>query len=63
MNKNELKQIYLKGAMESLLRNQVEYYLPSHISEKVLREFRANLDKELAEMEKRAEEYATKVTS
>ena len=63
MNKNELKDLYLKGAMESFLKNQVEYYLPSHISEKVLREFRANINKELAEIEQRAEEYATKVTS
>ena len=62
MNKNEIKEIYLKGAMKNLL-GQIEFYLPANVSQKAIREFRERLNRELAEMEQRAEAYATKVTS
>ena len=62
MNKNELKEIYLKGGMESLLKS-IDLYLPVNMSRKAVAEFRAKIDRELVEMEKRAEESATKVTS
>jgi len=63
MNKNELKEIYMMGAMKNLLKEQVEFYLPANVSQKAIREFRERLNRELAEMEQRAENYATKVTS
>jgi len=63
MNKNEIKEIYIKGAMKNLLKEQVELYLPANVSQKAIREFRERLNRELAEMEQRAENYATKVTS
>ena len=63
MNKNEIKEIYMMGAMKNLLKEQVEFYLPSNVSQKAIREFRERLNRELAEMEQRAENYATKVTS
>jgi len=62
MNKNELKEIYVKGAMESLLKS-IDLYLPANVSQKAALEFRANVDRELAKLEKLAEEYATKITS
>jgi len=62
MNKNEIKDLYLKGAMKNLL-GQIEFYLPANVSQKATREFRERLNRELAEMEQRAEAYATKVTS
>ncbi len=63
MTKNQIKEIYLKGAMKNLLTEQVEFYLPANVSQKAVREFRERLNRELAEMEQRAENYATKVTS
>jgi hypothetical protein len=63
MNKNEIKEIYMMGAMKNLLKEQVEFYLPANVSQKAIREFRERLNRELAEMEQRAENYATKVTS
>ncbi len=63
MNKNEIKEMYMMGAMKNLLKEQVEFYLPANVSQKAIREFRERLNRELAEMEQRAENYATKVTS
>ena len=63
MNKNDIKEIYMMGAMKNLLKEQVEFYLPANVSQKAIREFRERLNRELAEMEQRAENYATKVTS
>ena len=62
MNKNEIKEIYLKGTMKNLM-GKIEFYLPANVSQKATREFRERLNRELAEMEQRAEAYATKVTS
>jgi hypothetical protein len=63
MNKNEIKEIYMAGAMKNLLAEQVEFYLPATVSQKAIREFRERLNRELVEMEQRAEAYAAKVTS
>lgn len=62
MNKNEIKEIYVKGAMKSLL-NSIELYLPANVSRKAVAEFRAKIDEEMKGIEKRAEEYSTAVTS
>ena len=62
MNKNELKEIYLKGGMESLLKS-IDLYLPVNMSRKAVAEFRAKIDEEMKGIEHRAEEYATAVTS
>jgi len=62
MTKNALKEIYMSGGMGSLLKS-IELYLPANVSRKAIAEFRANIDRELAAMEKRAEEYVNKVAS
>jgi len=52
----------MSGGMGSLLKS-IELYLPANVSRKAVAEFRANIDRELVAMEKRAEEYVNKVTS
>ena len=58
MNKNQIKDVYLKAAMESLLFRHIEFCLPRNVSSVDVAEFRAKLNSELARMETSAEVYA-----
>ena len=58
MNKNQIKDVYLKAAMESLLFRHIEFLLPRNVSSLDVAEFRAKLNSELARMETSAEVYA-----
>ena len=62
MSKKEIKEIYINGAMQGLLKNQVEFLFPADFSPKAIeikQAFLANLARQLAEIEKGAEEYCS----
>ena len=60
MNKEEVKNIYLLGAYEGLLRNAA-YSLPSSVKRKDWDAFREKMLQEMADAQKRADAYAAEV--
>ena len=66
MSKKEIKEIYINGALQGLLKYQVEFLFPADFSPKAIEikeAFMANLARQLAEIEKGAEEYSSQVAS
>jgi len=58
MNKNQIKDVYIKAAMESLLFRHIEFCLPVGVSPEDALAFRQKLNSELVKMEESAEIYA-----
>ena len=60
MNKEQVKNIYLLGAYEGLLRHAV-YSLPSNVKRKDWDAFRDKMLQEMADAQKRADAYVEEV--
>jgi hypothetical protein len=66
MNKNQIKEYYVNGALRVLLEYQVEHLFPIDVSPKAIEvkaAFMANLARQLAEIEKGAEEYSSQAAT
>jgi hypothetical protein len=66
MNKNQIKECYVNAATRLLLEYQVEFLFPADFSPKATElkaAFMANLTRQLAEIEKAAEEYSSQAAT
>jgi hypothetical protein len=66
MNKNQIKECYVNGALRVLLEYQVQFLFPIDLSPKAIEvkeAFMANLTRQLAEIEKGAEEYSSRAAT
>jgi hypothetical protein len=66
MNKNQIKECYVNAAVRLLLEYQVEFLFPADFHPKAIevkQAFMAKLNRQLAEIEKGAEEYASQAAT
>ena len=61
MNKQDIKNLYILGAFEGLLKN-IDIYLPSDVSLKDGEQFRARMLREMQRVNEDAEAYVERIT-